>query len=68
MGYASKRPGKKKRSLPTRTVGVLLSVDQLYNRFMTMVLENIHHDMLELQYHVMVLIDPMNSATAALAW
>lgn len=65
MGYESKRPGKKKRNLPTRTVGVLLSVDQLHNRFMTMVLENIHHDMLELQYHVMVLIDPMNSANDA---
>ncbi len=62
MGYASKRPGKKKRNVPTRTIGVLLSVNELHNRFMTMVLENIHHDMLEFRYHVMVLIDPMNSA------
>ncbi len=61
MGYASKRPGKKKRNVPTRTVGVLLSVNEMHNRFMTMVLENIHHDMLELRYHVVVLIDPMNS-------
>lgn len=65
MGYASKRPGKKKKNLPTRTVGVLLSVDQLHNRFMTMVLEHIHQDMLEFRYHVMVLIDPMNSANDA---
>lgn len=65
MGYASKRPGKKKRNLPTRTVGVLLSVDQLHNRFMTMVLEHIHQDMLEFRYHVVVLIDPMNSANDA---
>jgi LacI family transcriptional regulator len=62
MGYASKRPGKKKRSVPTRTIGVLLSVNELHNRFMTMVVENIHHDLLEFRYHVMVLIDPMNSA------
>ena len=62
MGYASKRPGKRKRSVPTRTIGVLLSVNELHNRFMTLVLENIHHDMLEFRYHVMVLIDPMNSA------
>jgi LacI family transcriptional regulator len=65
MGYASKRPGKRKRNVPTRTIGVLLSVDQLHNRFMTMVLENIHHDMLEFRYHVVVLIDPMNSANDA---
>ena len=65
MGYASKRPGKRKRSVPTRTIGVLLSVNELHNRFMTMVLENIHHDMMELRYHVMVLIDPMNSANDA---
>ena len=65
MGYASKRPGKRKRSVPTRTIGVLLSVNELHNRFMTMVLENIHHDLLELRYHVMVLIDPMNSANDA---
>ncbi len=65
MGYASNRPGKKKKNLPTRTVGVLLSVDQLHNRFMTMVLEHIHQDMLEFRYHVVVLIDPMNSANDA---
>lgn len=65
MGYAAKRPGRRKRNLPTRTIGVLLSVDQLHNRFMTMVLEHIHQDMLEFRYHVVVLIDPMNSANDA---
>lgn len=62
MGYAAKRPGKRKHNAPTGTIGVLLSVNELHNRFMTMVLESIHHDMLEFGYHVMVLIDPMNSA------
>jgi LacI family transcriptional regulator len=61
MGYASSRPGKRKRSVPTRTIGVLLSVDQMHNRFMTLVLENIHHDMLDFRYHVIVFIDSMNS-------
>lgn len=63
MGYQAKRPGRKKRSLETRTIGVLLSVNELHNRFLTMVLENIHHDLMELGYHVMVIIDPMNSTS-----
>lgn len=61
MGYEAKRPGHKKRSTETRTIGVLLSVTELHNRFLTMLLENIHHDLMDLGYHVMVIMDPMNS-------
>lgn len=61
MGYEAKRPGNKKRNTETRTIGVLLSVTELHNRFLTMLLENIHHDLMDLGYHVMVIMDPMNS-------
>lgn len=62
MGYIATQPGARKRRAVTRTIGVLVSVNELHNRFMTMLLEHIHHDMLEFGYHVTVLIDPMNSA------
>lgn len=62
MGYVASQPGARKRRAATRTVGVMLSVNELHNRFGTLVLEHIHRDMLEFGYHVMVLIDPMNSA------
>ena len=61
MGYDAKRFGNKKRNVATRTVGVLLSVTELHNRFLTLVLENIHRDLMDLGYHVMVIMDPMNS-------
>lgn len=61
MGYKAKRPGKRKRNVERRTIGVLLSVTELHNRFLTMLLENIHHDLMDLGYHVMVIMDPMNS-------
>ncbi|MCE2859621.1 MAG: LacI family transcriptional regulator [Oxalobacteraceae bacterium] len=62
LGYepqlkATARHGK----TPTMTVGVLLSVNELHNRYMTMLLEQIHRDMLEFGYHVMVLLDPINT-------
>ena len=65
MGYIAPPQGVRRRRSATRTVGVLVSVNELHNRFMTLLLEHIHHDMLEFGYHVMVLIDPMNSATDA---
>ena len=65
MGYTAPAQGARRRRTATRTVGVLVSVNELHNRFMTILLESIHHDMLEFGYHVMVLIDPMNSATDA---
>lgn len=65
MGYVVPRQGVRRRLPATRTVGVLVSVNELHNRFMTLLLEHIHHDMLEFGYHVMVLIDPMNSETDA---
>lgn len=61
MGYEAKRPGNRKRRVETRTIGVLLSVTELHNRFLTMLLENIHHDLMDLGYHVMVIMDPMNT-------
>lgn len=65
MGYVAPPQGARRRRSATHTVGVLVSVHELHNRFMTLLLEHIHHDMLEFGYHVMVLIDPMNSATDA---
>lgn len=65
MGYIAPPQGVRRRRSATRTVGVLVSVNELHNRFMTLLLEYIHHDMLEFGYHVMVLIDAMNSATDA---
>ena len=63
MGYLAPPQGLRRRRPATRTVGVLVSVNELHNRFMTLLLEHIHHDMLEFGYHVVVLIDPMNSET-----
>jgi LacI family transcriptional regulator len=65
MGYIAPPQGARRRRTATRTVGVLVSVSELHNRFMTLLLEYIHHDMLEFGYHVMILIDPMNSETDA---
>ncbi len=65
MGYSAPAHGARRRRASTGTVGVLISVNELHNRFMTLLLEHIHHDLLEFGYHVMVLIDPMNSPTDA---
>lgn len=65
MGYQARQPGRRKPRSPTRTVGVLVSVHELHNRFVTLLLEQIHHDMLDWGYHVMVVIDPMNSRNDA---
>ncbi len=65
MGYVAPPQGGRHKRASTRTVGVLVSVSELHNRFMTLLLEHIHHDMLEFGYHVVVLIDAMNSATDA---
>ena len=40
---------------------MLVSVYEFHNRFVTLLLENIHRDLLDYGYHVMVFLDPINS-------
>lgn len=61
MGYQARQPGRRRPRSSTRTVGVLVSVHELHNRCLTLLLEEIHHSMLDWGYHIMVVVDPMNS-------
>lgn len=61
MGYRAKQPGRRKPRVSTRTVGVMIGVNEMHNPFMTRLLDHIRRYMLEYGYHVLVLVDPMNS-------
>ena len=61
LGYSGSNQGPRKRRPSTRTIGVLVSVYEFHNRFVTLLLENIHRDLLDYGYHVMVFLDPINS-------
>ena len=61
MGYSAALQGARKRRPATRTIGILVSVYEFHNRFVTLLLEKIHRDLLDYGYHVMVFLDPINS-------
>ena len=65
MEYVAPSHGVRKHRGATRTVGISISSEDLHDRSMTQLLQHLHCGMLELGYHVMVILDPMNSAADA---
>jgi LacI family transcriptional regulator len=61
LGYVAFAHGARKPRHATRTIGVLVSAYEFHNRFVTLLLENIHRDLLESGFHVLVMLDPINS-------
>jgi LacI family transcriptional regulator len=60
LGYRLPTLGRRPRKSTTRTVGVVMGA--MHNRFMTLLLEYIHHALLEQGYHVALIIDSLNEA------
>ena len=63
LGYNAPMQGARRRRVATRTVGVVMSVTEMHNRFMTLLLEHVHQALLESGYHVMLIIDSMTDAS-----
>lgn len=62
LGYRMPAQGRRARKSATRMVGVV--VGALHNRFMTQLLENLHHALHESGYQLTLIIDSMNEAGA----
>lgn len=62
LGYRMPAQGRRTRKSATRMVGVV--VGALHNRFMTQLLENLHHALHEAGYQLTLIIDSMNEASA----
>jgi LacI family transcriptional regulator len=62
IGYRLPQKGKRARIHATRLVGVL--VGTLHNRFITELLEHVHHSLHAAGYQMTLIIDPMNDAAA----
>lgn len=61
LGYVAFTHGARKPRQATRTIGILVSAYEFHNRFVTLLLEHIHRDLLESGFHVLVMLDPINS-------
>ncbi len=62
LGYRLPAQGRRAKKSATRMVGVV--VGALHNRFMTQLLEHLHHSLREAGYQMTLIIDSMSEASA----
>ena len=62
LGYRLPTQGRKVRKSATKIVGIVIGA--LHNRFMTVLLEHLHDELLACGYHVTLIIDSMNEGSS----